>query len=38
LLLYASLGILQNIEVLEVIGSLEKRVQTIKEYLSERKK
>jgi hypothetical protein len=38
LLLDDSLGILQNIEVLEVIGSLEKRVQTIKEYLSERKK
>lgn len=38
LLLDDSLGILQNVEVLEVAGSLEKRVQIIQDYLSERKK
>lgn len=38
LLLDDSLGILQNIEVLEVAGTLEKRIQIIKDYLLEKKK
>jgi hypothetical protein len=36
LLLDDSLGILQDVEVLEVIGTLENRVQIIKDYLSEK--
>lgn len=37
-LLDDSLGLLKNLEVLEVEGPLEKRVQIVKEYLSERQK
>lgn len=38
LLLDDSLGILENVEVLEVAGNLEKRVQIIKDYIQMRKK